>query len=113
MSQQFSQVVLDGRLTSVPKISLRKNGALKVADLSVAVNRDDEVMFIDVAVFGDKNTSILENAEKGQEVLLVGFLRQSVWRDEESGNRRSKLSVIATHVAIIPKQNNSEEKQSV
>lgn len=81
-----------------------------VANFGMAVNRkwtnkttgqtDEEVMFIDVTVFGDMATNLSETLEKGTRVTVTGRLKQENWEDKNGGGKRSKHVIIADDVAM-------------
>jgi len=55
---------------------------------------------VDVTVWGQE-AERLAKLQKGQEVQIVGSLRQSQWQDKQTGQKRTKLYVKAWEWAAI------------
>ncbi|QEG35844.1 single-stranded DNA-binding protein [Bythopirellula goksoeyrii] len=113
MNSQQATVIISGRLVDDPKVKQQKKAAVTVTEISVAVNGPgpEEVIFIDAAIFGENYAMLLEeNATKGTEIVVFGRLRQSRWKDD-SGVSHSRHSVLASHLAVVPKpQQETAEK---
>lgn len=105
----LNKVMLIGRLTRDPQLRYTPSGAA-VADLGVAVNRyykgqdgnrQEEVCFIDVTVWGRTAENATEYLSKGRQVYVEGYLRLDSWEDKNTGDKRSKLKVVANNVQFL------------
>jgi single-strand DNA-binding protein len=98
----YNRVILAGNLTRDPELRYTPKGTA-VADLSLAVNRtwkdesgqsQEEVTFIDVTAFARSAEVIAQYLKKGRPILIEGRLRMEKWDDKQTGQKRSKLSVV-------------------
>lgn len=96
-------VVVAGNLTRDPEVKFTPKGTA-VANLSLAVNRrwktedgedKEEVTFIDVQAWGKIAEVIGRHCTKGAGVLFQGRLKMDQWEDKQTGQKRSKLFVVA------------------
>jgi single-strand DNA-binding protein len=83
--------------TAVAKISIAVNRSKKQADGSWV----DEASFFDVAIFGKTAENLHPYLQKGKQVVIKGFLKQDRWRDKQTGENRSKISIIADEVQLL------------
>src|SRR5204862_2210345 len=99
----FSQVTLLGHLTRDPELRYTPQG-IAVCDMALAVNRKftrksgenvDEVAFVDITCWNRLAENAAEYLKKGRPVLVSGHLAQDRWEDPSSGQKRSKLRVVA------------------
>lgn len=105
----LNKVMLIGRLTRDPQLRYTPSGAA-VAELGVAVNRyykgqdgtrQEEVCFVDVTVWGKQAENATEYLSKGRQVFVDGYLRLDTWDDKNTGEKRSKLRVVAGNVQYL------------
>jgi single-strand DNA-binding protein len=108
-----NQVTIVGRLVRDTD-SKELNGGNRVNNFTVASNYnkkvgdswEEMVSFIDCESF-----RVPEGLEpyltKGKQVVVTGMLRQDRWEDE-NGNKRSKLKVLADNLQLIGSKNDSE-----
>ena len=107
----FNKVILLGNLTRDPEVRYTPNG-IAVASFAIAVNRKykqgdetkDEVSYIDIVVFGKQAESCGQYIGKGDSVLIEGRLQQRRWDDKDSGQKRSKVEVVAQSVNFMPRR---------
>ncbi len=110
----FNKVILLGNLTRDPEVRYTPNG-IAVANFAIAVNRKykqgdetkEEVSYIDIVVFGKQAESCGQYINKGDAVLVEGRLQQRRWDDKESGQKRSKVEVVAQAVNFMPKRSSA------
>ncbi len=113
----LNKVFIAGRLTRKPE--LRKTpGGMSVTDLLVALNREfytvggdkqQEVCFVDVVVWG-KQAEICANAlDCSSPVFVEGHLQLDVWYSKE-GEKRCKLRVAAERVQFMDRNSNPAQK---
>lgn len=107
----FNKVILLGNLTRDPEVRYTPNGTA-VASFAIAVNRrykqgdetKDEVSYIDIVVFGRQAEACGQYLNKGDGILVDGRLQQRRWDDKETGQKRSKIEVVAQSVNFMPKR---------
>jgi single-strand DNA-binding protein len=100
-----SLVTLVGNVTRDPELRFTPSG-LAVATFGLAVNRrwkkgeewQESVSFFDVTVWQEYAENVCESLPKGTRVVVLGRIEQESWEDQE-GNKRSKLKVVADEVA--------------
>jgi single-strand DNA-binding protein len=105
-----NKVFLIGRLTQDPELRYTPNGA-PVTDLRLAVNRitgggeegerREEVLFVDVTVWNRQAETCCQYLNKGRAVHVEGFLRMDTWDDRTTGEKRSKIKVVAERVQFL------------
>ena len=116
----FNKVILLGNLTRDPEMRYTPSGT-PIASFGLAVNRryrqgdeqKEEVCFVDISAFGRQAELAGEYLSKGRMVLIEGRLQFRSWEDQ-SGQRRSKLDVIAERVNFMPRasQDGGSSRQS-
>src|SRR5512136_1385173 len=107
----FNKVILLGNLTRDPEVRYIPSGTA-VASFAIAVNRrykqgdetKDEVSYIDIVVFGKKDEACGQYLNKGDGILVDGRLQQRRWDDKDTGQKRSKVEVVAQSVNFMPKR---------
>jgi single-strand DNA-binding protein len=81
-----------------------------VAKVGLAVNRvwttesgekKEEVTFVDVDIFGRTAENVSQYMRKGRPILIEGRLKLDQWDDKATGQKRSKLGVIAETVQFL------------
>lgn len=106
----LNKVMLLGNLTRDPELRHTPKGSA-VADLGVAVNRKiqdgnggwkDETTFVDVTVWGSSAENANKYLSKGRGVFIEGRLQMDTWDDKTTGQKRSKLKVVADNVQFLP-----------
>ena len=110
----LNSVLIEGHLARDPELSYTATGK-PVCRLRIGSNRsfkkDDEYQqeasFFDITVWGKQAEACSEYLEKGRGVRIVGRLKEDRWQDQE-GNNRSKVQVVAEHVEFMPKPNSGE-----
>lgn len=96
-------VCLIGRLGKDPELRVTQGGT-SVAKFSLAVDRHDEAKTTDwfeVTCFGKVAENTGQYMRKGCMVGITGRLRQDTWTDKQSGQNRSKVSIIAGQVDFL------------
>jgi single-strand DNA-binding protein len=107
----FNKVILLGNLTRDPEVRYTPSGTA-VASFAIAVNRrykqgeetKDEVSYIDIVVFGKTAENCGQYLNKGDAILVEGRIQQRRWDDKETGQKRSKVEVVAQTVNFMPKR---------
>lgn len=109
MSKSINQVILMGNLTRDPELRTTPGGQ-SVCSFSLAINRSwqdqsgqqqDAVDYFDVTAWGKLGELVAQYLAKGRRCLVQGRLSQSTWDDKQSGQKRSKVEVVATDVTFL------------
>ena len=95
-------VTVVGNVTRDPELRFAQSG-MAIAQFGVAWNRrrqdqEDEVSFFDVTCFRQLAENVAESIRKGSRVVIYGTLQQRNW-ETDSGDRRSKVEILADDVA--------------
>ena len=105
----FNKVILVGNLTRDPELRYTPKGTA-IAKIGLAVNRvwtneagekKEEVTFVDVDVFGRTAENVGQYMRKGRPILVEGRLRLDQWDDKQTGQKKSKLGVVAETVQFL------------
>ena len=112
----INKVILMGNLTRDPEVRYTPNGKA-VASFSLAINRKykqaeewkEEVSFLDIVVFGKPAEACGQYLNKGDSALIDGRLQQRRWDDKETGQKRSKVEVVADSVQFGPKRSSGSQ----
>ena len=102
----FNKVIMVGNLAADPELRYTAQGT-PVANLRLAVNSNvksgdewkEEVLFINVTVWGKQGESCSQYLSKGRQVLVEGRLQERSW--EQDGQKRSKMEIIANTVKFL------------
>jgi single-strand DNA-binding protein len=112
----FNKVILVGNLTRDPELRYTPKGTA-IAKIGVAVNRvwtneagekKEEVTFVDVDVFGRTAENVGQYMRKGRPILIEGRLRLDQWDDKQTGQKKSRLGVVAETVQFLGSPAGSE-----
>ena len=105
----FNKVILVGNLTRDPELRYTPKGTA-IAKIGLAVNRvwtneagekKEEVTFVDVDIFGRTAENVGQYMRKGRPILVEGRLRLDQWDDKQTGQKRSRLGVVAETVQFL------------
>lgn len=105
----FNKVILMGNLTRDPEVKYTPKGTA-IANIGLAVNRvysndagekQEEVTFIDVEIWGRTAEIAGEYLRKGRPVLIEGRLKLDSWDDKQTGQKRSKLKVVGETMQLL------------
>jgi len=105
----FNKVILVGNLTRDPELRYTPKG-MAIAKIGLAVNRNwtneagekkEEVTFVDVDIFGRTAENVAQYMKKGRPILIEGRLKLDQWDDKQTGQKRSRLGVVAEVVQFL------------
>ncbi len=102
-----NQWVGEGNVTRDAELKFSHAGK-PIGNFSIAVNRSwkqneewqKEASFFDVTCFGEY-AEMCRDLSKGELVSITGALKQERWQDKETGASRSKVVIIAFHIARV------------
>lgn len=116
----LNKVFLMGNLTRDPELRYSKNGTA-ICQFGFAVNRrfkaangteTNDTCFIDIVVWGAQGENVERFLKKGASAFIEGRLQMDQWEDKDSGQRRSKLQVVAETVQFMsPRSGEREESE--
>jgi len=105
----FNKVILVGNLTRDPELRYTPKGTA-IAKIGLAVNRvwtneagekKEEVTFVDVDIFGRTAENVGQYMRKGRPILIEGRLKLDQWDDKQTGQKKSRLGVVAETVQFL------------
>jgi single-strand DNA-binding protein len=104
----INQVILEGNVTRDVELKFLPSGT-PVAEFGIAVNeskKDDSQPtgwasipnFVDVTAWEKLAENVASSIGKGDRVVIIGRLKMDSWEDKETGQKRSKIRVVAENV---------------
>jgi single-strand DNA-binding protein len=106
----YNKVLLMGNLTRDVEMRYTPSG-MALAKLGLAVNRKwrdtktnelrEEVTFVDIEVWGKQAETANQYLAKGRQVFIEGRLKLDQWDDKTTGQKRSKLNVVAERLQFV------------
>jgi single-strand DNA-binding protein len=107
----LNRVLLIGNLTRDPEIKYTPKGTA-IAEIGMAINRvipsqeeggerREEVTFVDVTAWGKTAENVQKYLTKGRPIFVEGRLHLDTWDDKQTGQKRSKLKVVAETVQFL------------
>jgi single-strand DNA-binding protein len=108
----LNKVFLMGRLTFDPELRYAPSGSA-VSELRLAINRvwtgrdgerKEESLFIDVTVWDRQAENCCQYLKKGSQVHIEGALKMDSWDDKTTGEKRSKIKVLAERVQFLDRR---------
>ena len=112
-----NEVIEIGRLTKDPELKYIGTGTA-ILKFNIAVNKSykkndewvNKVSYFSITVWGKRAEELSKLLNKGQEVLVIGELEQNTW-DDTSGNKKSKIIILATLVRLLVSEKKTEENK--
>ena len=105
----LNRVLLIGNLTRDPDVRYTPKGTA-VTELGLAVNRvysgengekQEETTFVDVTLWARQAEVAGQYLKKGRPVFIEGRLQLDTWDDKQSGQKRSRLRVVAENLQLL------------
>jgi single-strand DNA-binding protein len=116
----LNKVFIIGRLTRDPDVRYTPKGT-QITELGVAVNRTyqgdngekkEESVFVDVILWGKLAETAGQYLQKGRSVFCEGRLQLDSWDDKQTGQKRSRLRVIAENMQFLSQRAENEAGHS-
>ena len=115
----FNKVVLVGNLSRDIELRYSQSGSA-IANTAIATSRKftangerkEEVCFIDVTFFGKSAEVANQYLRRGSKCLIEGRLKFDSWVDQ-SGNKRSKHSVIVETMQMLDNKGDNQAPQQM
>jgi len=106
----FNKVLLMGNLTRDVEMRYTPSGQ-PLATFGLAINRKfrdsktnemrEEVTFVDIDVWGKSAETAHQYLSKGKPVFIEGRLKLDQWDDKATGQKRSKMKVVAERFQFL------------
>lgn len=106
----LNKALLIGNLTRDPELRYTATGTA-ICEFSLAVNSKrkdkasgefiEEVSFFDVVAWAKTGELCAQYLKKGKLTLVEGHLKQDRWEDKQSGQKRSKVVLVAENVQFL------------
>lgn len=99
-----------GNLTRDPELKFTPKGTA-VAEIGIALNSrisdgnggwKDQTTFISVTAWGATAENAGKYLSKGRGVFIEGRLQMDTWDDKATGQKRSKLKIVADIIQFLP-----------
>lgn len=115
----LNKVMIIGNLTADPEQKTTPRGTA-VTELRLAVNRmapgsnegerREETTFLDVTCWGRTAEIAGQYLAKGRPVFIEGRLQQDVWEDKQTGQRRSRIRIVAENLQLLGGRDGGERQ---
>lgn len=106
----LNKVMIIGNLTADPELRTTPRGT-PLTELRIAVNRvsagagegerREETTFLDVTCWGRTAEIAAQYLAKGRPVFIEGRLQQDTWEDKQTGQRRSRIRIVAENMQLL------------
>ena len=105
----LNRVLLIGNLTRDPDVRYTPKGTA-VTEIALAVNRiysgedgekKEETTFVDVTLWARQAEIAGQYLKKGRPVFVEGRLQLDSWDDKQTGQKRSRLRVVAENLQFL------------
>lgn len=105
----LNTVIIAGRLTRDPELKYTQGGRA-VCTVSIANTRfykdksgekKEDTTFIDATVWDKFAEYVGEKIKKGRPVIVEGRLKSESWEDKSSGQKRSKIQIMASRITPL------------
>ncbi len=115
----FNKVILAGNATRDPELRYTQSG-MAVVELGLAVNEKrkdaqgnwvDDVVFVDVTLWGRTAEVAGEYVQKGSAILIEGRLKLDQWTSQ-SGEKRQKLKVTGDKLVLLGQKPRDGQSQA-
>ncbi len=106
----LNKVMIIGNLTADPEVRTTPRGT-SLTELRLAVNRvtngqgegerREETTYLDVTCWSRLGEIAAQYLSKGRPVFIEGRLQQDTWEDKQTGQRRSRIRIIAENLQLL------------
>lgn len=113
----FNKIVLVGHLSRDIELRYAQSGTA-IANTAIATSRKftvngerkEETCFVDITFFGRSGEVANQYLRKGSKILVEGRLKFDQWVDEQSGQKRSKHSVIVETMQMLDNKRDNDDQ---
>ena len=112
-----NKVILIGNLTRDPELRYTPKGSA-LCEIGMAVNRKyklesgesrEEVTFLDISFWGKQAEVVAKWMKKGRPLYVEGRLQMDTWDDKTTGQKRSKIKIVAEDFQFLGGDRGGEE----
>jgi len=105
------EIKVKGRITNDPELKFVTENQLPLATFSLAytprTKKNDEwvegeTMWFQVSTFGKKAETLVDLLKKGDEVLVIGTLKQNTYKGRD-GVEKTSLQINAAEIGVVPR----------
>lgn len=114
----LNKVMIIGNLTADPEVRTTPRGT-SLTELRLAVNRitnganegerREEVTYLDVTCWGRQGEIAAQYLSKGRPVFIEGRLQMDQWEDKQTGQKRSRIRIIAENLQLLGSRDASQQ----
>lgn len=108
----FNRVIITGYIGQDPETRIVGSES-SVTTFSIAVTdrwkdgkgeKQERVNWFNIAAWNGLGENAAANLKKGAHVLIEGSLRVNEWEDKESGQKRSRVEIVASDIKYLNKK---------
>lgn len=99
-----------GNLTKEPEIRYTNNN-LKVATITIAINKKEEADFIDCVAFDKKADIIEQYLHKGNKVAVEGRVQTNMY--EKDGKKYKSMNILINNIEFLNTNNKVVEEDGI
>lgn len=112
----YCKVIIVGNLTRDVELRYTPKGSA-VAEVGIAVNRKwktesgdqmEEVSFFNVVCWGKQAEILAQYTRKGAPLLIDGRLKQEIWEDKQTREKKSAVKIIAESFTFLGSNDRGE-----
>ncbi len=113
----INKTILAGRVVNDPELKTTQGSGLSVSSFRIAVNRphkegrEDAADFVTIVAWNQRAEFVSRYFRKGMAIYVEGQLRSRTWEDQQ-GNKRSALEVVADDVRFIDSKNDNASREN-
>lgn len=115
----LNKVFLIGNVTRDTELRVTPKGTA-ICQFGLAINRKykdeagdkkDDTTFVDIEAWGKTAELCSKYLTKGDPCFIEGRLRLDQWEDKQSGQKRSRLKVVADNIQFLGPRQQQQEPQ--
>ena len=112
-----NKVIIIGNLGRDPELRYTPKGSA-LCEIGMAVNRKyklesgeqrEEVTFLDISFWGKQAEVVAKWMKKGRPLYVEGRLQMDTWDDKTTGQKRSKIKIVAEDFQFLGGDRGGEE----
>lgn len=116
----FNRVIITGYLGQDPETrSVSTESSVTTFSIAVtdrwkdnAGEKQERVNWFNVAAWNGLGENAATNLKKGAHVLIEGSLRVNEWDDKESGQKRSRVEIVASDIKYLTRKKAEDSQQA-
>lgn len=113
----YNKVILMGNLVRDVESRQTQSGVM-ICNFTLAVSRkftsngqeQEETCFVDITAFNKTAGICSQFLHKGSPVMIDGRLQLDQWEDRQTGEKRSKLKVLAENVQLLGRREDDSNR---